>query len=357
VSMNEILLYAGKMFFAFLLGSLVIYKVNGKNIVSRFVVFAIPLVYFAMIIVYAVHAHYKGDLMATLIGYGLFSAFSILSLEGLGRLLLKKIVSQLRVITETSSALEQNSSNNAQNSSELRESYVHQVSEIEHVKMMLDQLNEASQKNIALVQKNSVVTTSISEMAKEVEDSSNTVNQSITNLELSTTEISKIVKSIQEIAFQTNLLALNAAVEAARAGSAGLGFAVVAEEVRNLAIKASQAAGLTQTIIDRNLVDIHKGMQSTGKMNTLVHELSVELDKSQQLAEQVVSISNEQTSLIKSGHMGLETIYPLIQKGSAMADDSLNSTEKIKLEMVDLNSSLEALYTIIRGFSKRNKAQ
>jgi len=353
--MIEILLYAGKMFVAFLIGSLVIYKVNGKNIVSRFVVFAIPLVYLAMIIVYAVHSIFKGELIVTLIGYSLFSAFAILSLEGLGRLLLRKIVSQLKVITDTSSVLEGNSAKNAQNSSELSESYVHQVSEIEHVKTMLDQLNEASQKNISLVQKNSVVTTSISKMAKEVEDSSNTVNQSITNLELSTNEISKIVKSIQEIAFQTNLLALNAAVEAARAGNAGLGFAVVAEEVRNLAIKASEAAGLTQTIIDRNLVDIHNGMQSTGKMNTLVHELSVELDKSQELAEQVAAISNEQTTLIKSGHTGLETIYPLIQKGAEMAGDSLKGTENIKHEMIELNASLDALYTIVRGFSKRKK--
>ena len=353
--MIEILLYAGKMFVAFLIGSLVIYKVNGKNIVSRFVVFAIPLVYLAMVIVYAVHSIFKGELIVTLIGYSLFSAFAILSLEGLGRLLLRKIVSQLKVITDTSSVLEGNSAKNAQNSSELSESYVHQVSEIEHVKTMLDQLNEASQKNISLVQKNSVVTTSISKMAKEVEDSSNTVNQSITNLELSTNEISKIVKSIQEIAFQTNLLALNAAVEAARAGNAGLGFAVVAEEVRNLAIKASEAAGLTQTIIDRNLVDIHNGMQSTGKMNTLVHELSVELDKSQELAEQVAAISNEQTTLIKSGHTGLETIYPLIQKGAEMAGDSLKGTENIKHEMIELNASLDALYTIVRGFSKRKK--
>ncbi len=354
--MIEILFYAGKMFFAFLVGSLVIYKVNGKNIVSRFVVFAIPLVYLAMIIVYAVHTIFRGELIVTLIGYTLFSVFAILSLEGLGRLLLRKIIRQLKVITDTSTVLEENSANNAQNSSELRESYVHQVSEIEHVKTMLDQLNEASKKNISLVQNNSVVTNSISKMAKEVENSSNTVKQSITNLELSTTEISKIVKSIQEIAFQTNLLALNAAVEAARAGNAGLGFAVVAEEVRNLAIKASSAASLTQTIIDKNLVDIQNGIQSTEKMSTLVHELSEELEKSQELAEQVVSISNEQTSLIKSGHNGLETIYPIIQKGAEMADDSLKSTENVKHEITELNASLDALYTIVRGFSKRKKS-
>jgi methyl-accepting chemotaxis protein len=93
------------------------------------------------------------------------------------------------------------------------------------------------------------------------------LNQSMNEISLASEETSKIIKTIDEIAFQTNLLALNAAVEAARAGEAGAGFAVVADEVRNLAMRAAEAAKNTANLIEGTVKRIKNGSEIVNRTN------------------------------------------------------------------------------------------
>jgi len=99
-------------------------------------------------------------------------------------------------------------------------------------------------------------------------------------------ETAKIIKTIDEIAFQTNLLALNAAVEAARAGETGASFAVVAEEVRNLAMRSAEAAKNTETLIADSTAKIKEAY-------TLFEQVNSELSSNRHIAKQVTELVNE----------------------------------------------------------------
>ncbi len=105
-------------------------------------------------------------------------------------------------------------------------------------------------------------------------ESMNRMSSAINKIKTSSDSTSKIVKTIDEIAFQTNLLALNAAVEAARAGDAGKGFAVMAEEVRNLAMRSAEAAKNTASLIEETVKNSENGVAINEESDSAAEEMS-----------------------------------------------------------------------------------
>lgn len=169
------------------------------------------------------------------------------------------------------------------------------------------------------------------------------LNQAMNQITESSDEISRIIDTIENIAFQTNILAINASVEAARAGESGRGFAVVAEEVRNLAIRSDEAAKATQELIGHSVKAVKEGSLVVEKVTDSVTTAVEFAGQAVERMEQVTKAVEDQTDAIEQVAAGIEQISGVVQNNSATAQESAATSQ-------ELSGQAEMLKNLVGSF-------
>ncbi|MEZ4528221.1 MAG: methyl-accepting chemotaxis protein [Desulfobacterales bacterium] len=250
-----------------------------------------------------------------------------------------QIVSAAQQASASSQSLAQGAS---RQSASVRET----ASALEELSSMTMQ-NAASAKQAGVLRKDSLQSLNAASTAMQ-----ETV-EAMNRIKASGEEIGKIIKSIDEIAFQTNLLALNAAVEAARAGESGAGFAVVAGEVRNLAMRSAEASRDTQNLIHKNVEEIGAGSQLIEKTrNAFI--LSIDHnEKVGRLVDEISAASIEQSERIGQIRRAAAEIESVTHQNAANAQQSASASEELNAQAEQLKQMAKELLLTVKGKADR----
>jgi methyl-accepting chemotaxis protein len=210
-------------------------------------------------------------------------------------------------------------------------------------------------RNVASAVTAAQLMTETSEVVNRADAAMSDLSRSMDNISAASNETSKIIQTIDDIAFQTNLLALNAAVEAARAGEAGAGFAVVADEVRNLAVRAAEAARSTVRLIEETVDTVSDGaalLQTTGDaFSTVVDGTS----RIRDFITEIGTASEDQSRGIVRVKSGADDINKVTQQNAASADESAGASEALSAQAEQMKRMVQDLSSLIEGSAALRK--
>jgi len=283
--------------------------------------------------------------MFTITGIGL--VVGIFLMWGLGRGITRPLKAVIAGLTDGSEQVASASEQVSQSSQSLAEGSSEQAASLEETSSSLEEMASMTKQNA----ENSSQADSLMQEANQVVKIANTsmaqLTDSMQDISQASEETSKIIKTIDEIAFQTNLLALNAAVEAARAGEAGAGFAVVADEVRNLAMRAADAAGNTADLIEGTIKKIKDGSDLVSKTNEAFTEVAERSSKVGELVAEISAASKEQAHGIDQVNNAVTEMDKLTQQNAANAEESASASEEMNGQAGHMKTFVKDLVTLV----------
>jgi methyl-accepting chemotaxis protein len=241
----------------------------------------------------------------------------------------------------------------AASSQSLAEGASEQAASLEETSSSLEEMASMTRQNADHANQANSLMKEITRVVEESTTAMGKLTTSMKDISSASEETSKIIKTIDEIAFQTNLLALNAAVEAARAGEAGAGFAVVADEVRNLAMRAAEAAKNTTNLIEGTIKKIKEGTEQVDKAGEAFQLVATGTGKMGELVGEVAAASGEQAQGIDQVNLAVAEMDKVIQQNAANAEESAAASEELNAQAEQMKSYVNELVAVVAGSGKK----
>ncbi len=261
----------------------------------------------------------------------------------------EKLNDTMLQISQSSSQVASGSEQVSSGAQALSQGATEQASSVQELAATISEISDKVTENAENARQANATAGSVSTEMNASNEKMQQMIQAMGDISNCSSEIGKIIKTIEDIAFQTNILALNAAVEAARAGAAGKGFAVVADEVRNLASKSAEASKNTSVLIENSLKAVENGTQIAGETAQSLLQAVNAVNKMTGIIGQISEASSNQADSISQITMGVDQISSVVQTNSATAEESAAASEELSSQS-QLMKSLVGRFKLKSGF-------
>lgn len=236
-------------------------------------------------------------------------------------------------------------------SQSLAEGASEQAASIQETSASLEEMTSMTHQNSGNAEQADQLMQQTNQVVSRAAESMGELTGSMAQIEKASEETSRIIKTIDEIAFQTNLLALNAAVEAARAGEAGAGFAVVADEVRNLAIRAAEAAKNTAALIEDTVNKVTGGSRIVENTSEAFDQVADSVGKVGGLVQEISVASSEQSKGADQINTAVAEMERVTHATAANSEELAASAEELSAQAEKMNEHVRLLSAFLGGVS------
>jgi methyl-accepting chemotaxis protein len=218
---------------------------------------------------------------------------------------------------------------------------------LEETSASLEQISATSKQNASRAAEADTMMKAARQTVDRAAHSMEDLTKSMNAISKSSNQVAGVLKSIDEIAFHTNILALNAAVEAARAGQAGAGFSVVADEVRSLAQRAADAARQSAEMVEKTITDVGQGVKLVAEAQRAFSEVSTTISNGGQVVSEIAASSVEQARGVEHIGQAIARIEAVTQNNAANAQQTSENAEAMTVQVETTRHHLNELVSVV----------